>query len=195
MAEKTEAVTEKDTEKGQRFFWKKDNLVKLVVLIGILGIGLIFFSSLGRKQTAPEESSSLQSEMQLSELEEYRERLTQELGNMVSSIEGAGRTRLMVTLDGTVRSIYASDSDISARQSTKSTDSDEQNNEKNTCVLLRRKDGSEEALTVGQQLPKIRGVLVVCDGGDSQEVSEEIRSAVAAVLNISGSRICVSKMA
>ena len=137
----------------------------------------------------------MQSEMQLSELEEYRERLTQELGNMVSSIEGAGRTRLMVTLDGTVRSIYASDSDISARQSTKSTDSDEQNNEKNTCVLLRRKDGSEEALTVGQQLPKIRGVLVVCDGGDSQEVSEEIRSAVAAVLNISGSRICVSKMA
>lgn len=171
----------------------RDAMVKIVVIIGILGVGLIFFSSMMKGQGDENESSPPVTD-QMQSMEEYRVKLTQELGNMVASIEGAGRTKLMVTIDSTVRSVYAADEDISGRQSKKSDDTNDQNSEKRTCIVIRRKDGSEEALTVSQTMPKVRGVLVVCEGGGNDKVSAQIKSAIAAALNISESHICVSKM-
>ncbi|MBQ9460791.1 MAG: hypothetical protein IJU51_02575 [Clostridia bacterium] len=185
--------TEEEGERRLKLPIGRDAMVKIVVIIGILGVGLIFFSSMMKGQGDENESSPPVTD-QMQSMEEYRVKLTQELGNMVASIEGAGRTKLMVTIDSTVRSVYAADEDISGRQSKKSDDTDDQNSEKRTCIVIRRKDGSEEALTVSQTMPKVRGVLVVCEGGGNDKVSAQIKSAIAAALNISESHICVSKM-
>ena len=194
MTDKDERLTEKQEEKGLKALGKKDNIIKIVVLVGILGIGLIFFSSVSRKQQCSEGNNAASDNAQSIGVEEYRRQLTEELGSMVSSIEGAGRTKLLVTLDGTVRSVYAADEDISGRQSQKDSDKDEQNSEKRTCIVIRRRDGSEEALMIGQIMPRIRGVLVVCDGGDDADTAGRIKSAIASALNIPLTRICVSKM-
>ena len=181
------------------FFTQKDGLLKLIVLIGIVGIALIFISSTadfgsGKTEGAAdtekiiEESSALQ----------YREQLSEELGNMLASIDGVGRTKVMLTLDSTVRNIYATDNDYQQKEtSTKGSsneNADKQSNEKKTCIVIRQKDGSEKALTVGQMMPSVKGVLVVCDGGDDENVRGRVMSAVSAALNISDSHICVTKM-
>ncbi len=193
MADREDIRADEDTERRIRLPVKRDTLVKIVVIIGILGVGLIFFSSMVKSRNEGAEISISGNDLMQS-IEEYRIDLTQELGNMVASIDGAGRTKLMVTIDGTVKNIYAADEDISGRQSRKSDDTDDQNSEKRTCIVIRRRDGSEEALTVGQTMPKVRGVLVVCEGGGDARVSAEIKSAIAAALNIPESHICVSRM-
>ena len=117
---------------------------------------------------------------------------------MISSIEGAGKTKIMVTLNGSVRELYAADTDIADKDSAKKTNdnenTDKQNTEKKKYILIRGKDGSEKALSLGQLVPEIKGVLIICEGGDNDVIKEEITDAVSAALNISKTHICVSKL-
>lgn len=172
---------------------KRERLLKLIVIVGLAGIALIFISSLFHQQNKassvqpPSDDNSVWEEAAA-----YREQLSTELGNMVASIEGAGRTKLMLTIDGTIRSIYATDSDIQTNE--RSGGGEHQNTEKKSCIVIRRSDGSEQAVTIGQMMPSVKGVLVVCEGGDNEEVASRIRSAVSAAVHLSESHICVLKL-
>ncbi len=193
MADKEEEGVCGETKQGAAGLrLKKDTLLKLVIAAGIIGIGLIFVSSLFTDKKGSEPDTAVLPDDTV-QTEEYREMLSEELGNMVASIEGAGRTKLMLTLEGTVKNIYASDSDIRRSGGTQSsgtvTDS-----EKRSCIVVRTGSGTEQALSVGQTMPTVRGVLIVCEGGGNSEVAERIKKAAAAALNISDSRICVLKM-
>ena len=42
--------------------------------------------------------------------------------------------------------------------------------------------------------PHIRGVLVVCEGGDEPVVVERVTDAVCKALNISTAKVCVTKL-
>lgn len=184
---------------GKSGTWlNKDSLLRLLIILGVLGIALIFFSSVFRKG----ETSAVQNEGETNgpeafSTEEYRQQLCQELGNMIASIKGAGKTKIMLTLDGTVRNLYASDNDIQQKESSRKNSSDEnadkQSSEKKSLITVRRKDGTEQAVMIGQTLPVVRGVLVVCEGGDDENVRRRITEAVMAALNISSSHICVTK--
>ncbi len=174
--------------------FRKENLLKVTVFAGLAGILLIFASSLFgggmQKQQAFEEASLQES----SDIEQYRQGLCEEMGNMLASIQGVGKTKLMLTLDGTRQNIYATDNDIRQRETSTGENADKQNDEKQSCIVIRQKDGSEQALTIGQLLPKIKGVLVVCEGGDDPEVCSRVQQAVSAALDVSRTHICVTKM-
>ena len=169
--------------------FKKENILKITVIAGLAGIVLIFCSDFfgGREK---EDTFAEVSESETYTVEEYRQGLCEELGNMLASIEGVGKTKIMLTIDGTVRNIYATDNDIQQRE----TSSDKQSNEKQWCIVVRQNDGSEKALTIGQLMPKIKGVLVVCEGGDKEEVCIKVTEAVSAALDVTKSHICVSKL-
>lgn len=169
--------------------FKKENILKVTVIAGLAGIVLIFCSDFfgGREK---EDTFAEVSESETYTVEEYRQGLCEELGNMLASIEGVGKTKIMLTIDGTVRNIYATDNDIQQRE----TSSDKQSNEKQSCIVIRQNDGSEKALTIGQLMPKIKGVLVVCEGGDKEEVCIKVVEAVSAALDVTKSHICVSKL-
>ena len=201
MAEQLHDEEEKEEEKKNgllAYIRGKDGLLRLMVIAGVAGIGLIFFSSVFVRTPQTDKTSAASSAgTEEFSLEDYRRELTDELGNMIACIKGAGKTRIMLTLDGTVRSIYASDSDLQQRESSRRTGTDEnadrQQNEKQSLITVRNKDGSQQAITIGQQMPRIRGVLIVCEGGDDPEVCERIIQAVASALNISKSHVSVMK--
>ena len=193
-------VTSEERSKKQNtgILSSRDMLVKLIVIIGIAGAGLIFLSSVLPKNDSSSSQAAAQAVSEYSDTDAYRERLCEELGNMIAGMKGAGRTRIMLTMDGTVRNIYAADNDIrqseSSRRNSADENTDKQNNERISYIKVRNKDGSEQAIKIGCQMPKVRGVLVVCEGGDNDEVCGRIKEAVAAALNISKTHICVSKL-
>ena len=43
-------------------------------------------------------------------------------------------------------------------------------------------------------MPEIQGVLVVCDGGDDEDVRKRVTDAVKAALDIGDRHICVTKL-
>ena len=56
-------------------------------------------------------------------------------------------------------------------------------------------DGSngKTGLLLTEIQPQVKGVVVVCSGGDTAAVCERATQAVVAALNISSRRVCVTK--
>ena len=198
MKDKDNEAALTENKKALSRLLSNDRILSIIVMLGIAGIALIFISS----YLSPVSSDSETNTEEISDTdtfsENYKNELTEELGNMIARIDGAGRTKVMITLEGTVRDVYAADTDTNGKESSRKTDSnenaDKQNTEKKTYTIIRGRDGSEKALSIGQLLPEIKGVLVVCDGGDREDVKEKIIQAVSAALNITRSHIYVTAL-
>ena len=150
----------------------KQNRAALAAVIGVLAIVLILLSELfPQKNETPAASVSDQSAAA------YQAQLEQRLEKLISQMDGAGKTAVMVTLETGEESIYAVDTQSGEMQS------------QNTHVLL--KDGSALTETVYQ--PQIRGVAVLCDGGGDVRVASRITEMVGALLDLPSNRICVEQ--
>lgn len=108
---------------------------------------------------------------------EYADFLEDQLKEIISQMDGVGNVKVMVTVEGTVSYEYVRD----INRSDSKIESD--------TVLLSNK----EALIKQIVNPKVSGVLVICDGGDSAVIKEKITRAVSTVLDISSSKVYITK--
>ncbi len=171
---------------------KKKNII---LVLGIAGIFLIFISNFippGKEET---EEVNLPPGEPLT-VDNYRKQLEEELAGIVSSIDGAGSVKILITMDSTTEDVFALEKNIDQKsQNTgggESFDSESEYKEENEYVIIKNKDGSEQTVLRKQVMPTIRGVLVVCDGGGNSVTREKITKAVASVLNISSGKVYVT---
>ena len=185
-------------EKGRKLMdaIKADKKITLIVCIGLLGMLLSLaseFIHLPKKQEAETPSENIQTEYS------YAEDLEKRLTNIVSSISGAGKTKVMVTLENGVESVYAADEKQSVERSsgekTGGVEVNEKSNTENEYIILQSNGSRDEGLVIKVIQPKIRGVAIVCEGGDSAYVQQRITQAVTAVLDIGASRVSIARMA
>ena len=66
-------------------------------------------------------------------------------------------------------------------------------NDTQTSVILVDGDAGETGLLLTEIQPQIKGVVVVCDGGNREEVVQRVTAVVTTALNISTRRVCVTK--
>lgn len=165
---------------------KVDKKTALFVLIGFTGILIIFFSEFSTKKDDDKKTDYSTQEVSSSTYCEYLEDKVQEI---VESIEGAGETRVMITLSETTEYIYATND----KDTRKSSDNDDNSTFENDYVIIEN-NSNDAGLLIKTIEPKVRGVAVVCAGGNDSSVQRQIYSAVSAVLNISTSRISISKL-
>ena len=185
-------------EKGRKLMdaIKADKKITLIVCIGLLGMLLLLaseFIHLPKKQEAETPSENIQTEYS------YAEDLEKRLTNIVSSISGAGKTKVMVTLENGVESVYAADEkqsdERSSGEKTGGVEVNEKSNTENEYIILQSNGSRDEGLVIKVIQPKIRGVAIVCEGGDSAYVQQRITQAVTAVLDIGASRVSIARMA
>ncbi len=117
---------------------------------------------------------------------EYAAEIESRLCKLLSEIEGAGVVKVMVTLESGEEQVFARDSDSSFDNEA---DGDKSIKEKSDYVIV---DG--QAVRVKTVEPEIRGVAVVCEGGNDFTVKQSIVQAVTAVLGISAARVSVAQM-
>ncbi len=166
---------------------------KLAVLcaVGVLGVLLLVISEFrpsdGKKAEKKESVTVAQNQ------ETYAEDIEKRLTEIVSSIDGAGKTRVMVTLDSGAEQVYAKNEKIKSDTSGGTAIEKENFSNEKEYVLIET-DGNEGGMIIKLIQPKIRGVAVVCEGGGSDAVRQEITQAITAVLDISASRVYITKM-
>ncbi len=175
-------------------FLKGDKKVKVIVFIGVLGIVLILLSDI----IAPKQEKKAAGTDSNSTFTESNQVIEQQIYDMVTAIEGVGKAKVMVTLESSAEYVYAKEEksntdvtrDAQDGQGTKTTQKDS-TEEKYIFV-----DGSEgkQALLTTQKAPLIKGVVVVCEGGDDTTVRSRIIDAVTTALDIGSNRVCVTKM-
>ena len=98
---------------------------------------------------------------------------------------GAGKTRVLITLRTGTETVFARDDRLDSEPS--HTQSEQ------TYVTLR--DGSRDTgLPLKTLPPQILGVAVVCEGADTPQVRQAITETVTAALGIGASHVSVVKM-
>lgn len=160
----------------------------IIVVLGMLGILLIAFSdSFSFKKTSDDNDKSLSSMQYINYLEE-------KITKTVSCINGAGKTRVMITLESSSEQKFVfNNSD--EKNSEKNGEQLKTNNTTNTeTVIIDGEGGYDEPLIEKTIEPKIRGVLVLCEGADNIELNEKITKAVKTALGISSNKVCVIKL-
>ena len=151
------------------------------VLIGIVAIILCFGFSGGDVDNISETSGSISSYMTTIE---YCDILETKLENVLSQIKGAGKVKVMVSVNGSPELIYASDID----EKTSSTTSGTTTTTSSSPIIV---DGSDSALILSENLPQVKGVIVVSSGASNVAVKLDILNAVSTLLDISKEKVSV----
>lgn len=159
---------------------KADKRLTIIVITGIAGVILLTASEL-----IPEKKDDVPQENEYSDCTDYEERIEKRLENILSSINGAGKVKVMITLESGDENVYAMEH--------KQSSSDKNNQSENEYVLI-DKNGDDDGLLLKIVEPEIRGAAIVCEGADSAQVRQEIINSVTSVLGITTNRISISKM-
>lgn len=165
---------------------------KYVFIIGIIGILLILLSTFIPKNETPTSNEITQIDT-----ETYTKNLEEKIQTLVSKIDGVGNVDVMITLENGVEYVYANSEkkstdntqDYTSGSPSKSTD---KNSAEQDVVMVDGNDG-KQALVVTEKEPTVKGVVVVCDGGDNLKVVQNITDAVTTALNITSNRVSVVK--
>lgn len=159
---------------------KKILLLVIMLLIGILFLIITEFVGTEDKKTESADDISIA---------EYSESIENKLEKLISSVDGAGEAVVMVTLDSGEENIYAKE--IKSNEET----NDRKKSDKYEYEYVVVKDGSstESGMLLKVTQPEVRGVAIVCDGGDNAAVRENIINTVSAVLDIKTNKISVCK--
>ncbi len=158
---------------------KRDKRVAVIVCIGLVGIILLTLSELMPQKSDVKQSEKSENTTDIRD--SYEEDIEKRLTSIVSSINGAGRTEVMVTLASGDENVYA--------VKEKSSDGSKERE-----YIVIDSDKNESGLLLKVIEPEIRGVAIVCEGADSAKVRQEIISSVSAVLGISTNRISIAKI-
>ena len=152
----------------------------LIVSLGFIGIFLIFISEIvpEREKEIVKTPSDFPSGFELE--------LEKRLEEAVSQISGAGKTDITITLDSSKEYFYAKNS---------SENIDDSETEKESELVILEGAEGEEPIVLKTDEAKIRGVLVVCEGGNDPLVCEKILEAICALLDIPSNKVSVAKMA
>ncbi len=161
---------------------------KALMLLGIGGMVIILISTLipsGKTESAPKAA-------EINSAEQYKAELEDNIREIVKRISGDSNPTVVVTLESGIRYSYADLSETDTENSNGSQNSESRESRKQSYITVKSADGGEQALVVTEIMPEIRGVAIVCNKGDSTGVSEKIKNAVTAALNITSKRVYIA---
>ena len=162
----------------------------LIIILAATAMLLILLS--GCPQSGTDERGGHETDAQ-----QYARSLEERLEQMISSVDGAGQSRVMITLQNGGEYVYAIEDSISTDSSV-STDSGgrqssgEREEHRSGYIIIDTEQG-EQALVRTELMPSVCGVVVVCSGASDPQVAQAIMSVVTTALDISPKRVCITQ--
>ncbi len=154
------------------FFRKNKRIIFITVLSAILL--LFFLGNNGKKEENMGNSKDFYA---------YAELLRKDLESTLSEMSGVGKCSVLITFSDAGEKVYACDEDLSSSEG--KMDSDRK------YVLI---SSRSEGLILKVYSPSVLGVAVICEGGESTRVKNDITEILSRTLGISADRIAVKKM-
>ena len=171
-------------------FLEGENKTRLIAIAGLVGIALIFISSL-----APRESPKSSCEESFNE-EKYIASLESKIKSMVESINGVGKAKVTISLESAESYRFAkerkSQSDTSRDiRSSDETRVSERTESENKYIIIEDKNGGKKPLVETSFFPSVRGAVIVCEGGHSSAIRQQVTKAVTTILGIGYDKVFV----
>lgn len=152
-------------EKNPKFKLKTEYILIIALIAAIVLAATFAFGKTSGKNTATG-----------GETERYVSSLENKLQSVISGIKGAGKSSVVITVDGAISSIVAVDEKTV-----------EENGRKTTTVSTVMSGG--KPVILGEKYPEITGVLVVAKGADDITVKMAILNAVTVALGVNCNKV------
>ena len=152
--------------------WQKILLLAIAV---VLGIALIIFGGSDKEEQTDVSAST----DPYADANEYALCVQSRVEELCSGVKGAGEVKVLVSLKGGYKTVYAIDSQ---------TNSAGYKNE----VVMSGSGSTQKPLVAAYENPEIAGVGIVCAGGNDPAVRKEIINLVSAALDVSTNKIFVA---
>ncbi len=169
---------------------KNSKLIKNVILLGILGMILIFAGNLFSGPDTDE--TEYNQEVVINDHESdksYVDILSEELAELVSLIKGAGEARVMLLAESGVEKKH----EYNLEENNKITSEEDQNQGERRIeeesvskelVVISDSQGNEKPVVIREDNPTIDGVLIIAEGADSSAVRYKISKSISNFLNL-----------
>lgn len=112
--------------------------------------------------------------------------LQQELEELLSKLDGAGKVKVLLSINSGERYYYQTDEDLQR--------TDASVDQRKETVIITSKDREECGLLQRTDPPTYLGAVVLCQGADSARVKLAVVDAVSTVTGLGADRISVLKM-
>ena len=152
---------------------KKSLWLALAALL--VGVVLILF---GGSDTSRAVSASPESGVDI-QSGEYEQRLEARVKELLERVSGVSNVSVMITLDSLTEQVYA--------QNYRSSESDS-----STDVGLEYVTGQDGLVPTKELSPSVRGIAVVCRGGDDAEVALKLTRLLSSLFGIPSSSVSVT---
>ena len=169
-------------------FLRKDSKKLKADLIAVLATGVVLIiignTFFGPTGSSTEKITTTQNtEVSKSDASEELERRLMEV---FSSIEGAGKVKVMVTLKAGNEIIVAQEERI--KESNDGVDME------NKVVVLSQGNGVERPLILKEMYSEVEGIIIVAEGGDDIFVKNALSKGAQALLNVPAHKVEIFKM-
>lgn len=154
--------------------FKKNKYVLLILVIGLILLTVPSFTdSENEKEVITESSENILS-------------IEDQLSRILSSVEGAGKVQVMLSIASGEETLYQTDGSRSSNGDHLS--------ENNDTVTVNNSDRSETGLIRQVNPPIYSGAIIVCQGADDAKVRFAVTEAVANITGLGADKISVLKM-
>ncbi len=157
-----------DGEKG------KNGKLWIILIGAAVGVGLLLLGASSEK--TPDAEKAPDYELEKDELIIYQNHLEAEIKTLCESVSGVKNVTVAVTLSGSFESIYAT----------------EWNENREEYVII-GSGSSATALYLTRSAPTISGIGIVCTGGGSDRVRNELIPLLSATFSVSSNRIYITE--
>ncbi|MDR1565188.1 MAG: hypothetical protein LBS74_09545 [Oscillospiraceae bacterium] len=176
-------------KKGQELL-RHPKAKNILIILALLGAALIFLSDV-----MPFKSKSAVTQPKAGvSAESFEKELESKLSAMICSISGVGEAKVMITLESGVEYVFANEEKSNTNYTADGSRTDEKSNTEKKLILVDGQNGNKEALVQTELQPKVKGVVIVCEGGDNPTVQQRLIQVVTTALDISSKRVCVTRL-
>ncbi len=109
----------------------------------------------------------------------------QEMEGILRTVDGAGKLRLMLSVD--------SGSELELACDMSATEEERGSSNKTQTVVIDRGSSTEEVVVTKSRFPRFTGALIVCEGAGSASVRLNLVNAVSALTGLTADKISVVK--
>lgn len=171
-----------------------EKIGKFIRKNGILLAGVLIFAAILFVFLLPKTESSDNTGVST---EAFIQKTEGRLKELLSSVDGVGNVRVMITLKDGGEYIYATE--VKKEENTSSEESEEKSYSEcsertEETYKLVSSSGSDAPLLIKVKEPEISGIVIVCSGGGSASVRLSVLNAVSALFGIPSSKVTVLKM-
>lgn len=167
-----------EIQRSLKEFSQKPIFPKLMIAIGLIVMVMLVFTDFSGGNDKKKMSDV---DADFTTADHYVECAENRLSEVLMTIEGVGKAKVLVNIASTEEYVYAEE----FKQGSSSTE--------NEIVVIDSSSG-KEALIKKVKIPEISGIVIVCEGGDDPKVCEKVYKAVSTALKIPSSRIYVAEM-